>query len=340
MKLPVLRYEPPPIYFMHIPKTAGSSLRLLFKAAYREQAIVQLYRQGTHRFTAAEMQNFRCISSHWGPGLLPFLPQPGVACLTLLRDPIEQFVSHLYFRQKELNQQPHLFQPSYLAQMQPLLQADLRTLLESPIPMLPDNLQTRYLGSVEDVRPYFKDGMHGQKGPALHGLPFSFSTALDLGQTAAHAHRQVEQMAVVGVTERFAESVLLVCDFLGIAMPAQMPLQNIGPQKRAVAIHGYRAALSPDLLDLIMAKTQVDQELYAHACALVEMKVAQQRTRLVRTYSIAPRLRLFIQRVKGKGHSITANPKALPAKRVANVATAATYSLIKKCRNGLWRRRV
>lgn len=305
MHFPIVRLESPPIYFMHIPKTGGSSLRNLLVAAYPQQAVGRIYTQALHNVTPAALAKLRCISSHFGLGLLPWLPQPGLACITMLRDPVEQFVSHLYYRQFELNQQPQRFQPAYFEQMRPLLQADLRTLIETPLPLIPDNPQMRCLGAVQDLRPYFQDREQGATTPVLSGLPFAFSMDMDRGQLAASAQQQLETMALVGITEEFAESARLLCNLLGIPLPTHLPRRNLGVQKHTVAVHSYRQQLTPDLVEQVKAKTQADQALYTQACALFAEQQARQNAQPQRRYSIAPRLRGKVRMWRPKLQQIT-----------------------------------
>jgi hypothetical protein len=105
------------------------------------------------------------------------------------------------------------------------------------------------------------------------------------------AHKQLEGLAVACLTERFAESVALVCELLGIELPKKLPEKNIGPRKTGVLTENYRATMPLDLVARIEATNRHDQELYAHACELFEIQLARHRKRRRRTISIAPGLR-------------------------------------------------
>jgi|688.fasta_scaffold176364_2 hypothetical protein len=265
---PIVRFEPPPVYFMHVPKTAGSSLRKVLFSAYAPQQRLSPEAWQLHKIDSTSIGRFRCIASHLGPGVLPFMQQQKFACITMLRDPIEHRISSIFYRQAQLNQHPEIFQPAYMEQMQPLLKADLRTWLDARRPYESGNPQTRFFGTVKALQPYFKDGEVGQRGQSLLqpiDLP-NLSDNTDMAQVAARARRQLESMAVVGITERFTESVALICDLLGIPLPRQLPRENIGTQKRAIQNTGYRATTPPDLIERIEAANQYDLALYAYAC--------------------------------------------------------------------------
>lgn len=283
-----IQYEPPPLYFMHIRKTAGTAWHAALKVAYHPQAVTRITVHNFHRYSLADLGRFRAFWSHFGPGLLPCIEKPGMVYITMLRDPIEQFVSHLYFKQFQLKRDPEKIDPANAEQIDPLLNADLRTLVANSLLLTPDNPQTCNLGVVRDFLPYFKAGamMH------LELTEQEYRVATNMGPIVACAHAQLDRMAVVGITEHFAASTALLCDLLGIPQPQVLPQKNVGTQRESVA-QRYRDQLPPDLLEQIAAKTQYDQALYVHACERFTEQHARYRAQPRRIYSIAPRLRTF-----------------------------------------------
>lgn len=292
INLPRVRFAAPPVYFMHIPKTAGSSLRKLLFSAYRPKQRREIYIEQLHRIDTTTVSRLRCISSHLGPSLLPFIEQPGLSCITMLREPVERTISGIYYSQQRMKDHPHIFRPEQLAACQPFLHADLRTWLDHFGEKVGANHQTFNLGRTSDLRAYFKDGAIGGLGqPLLQpvNLP-TIPTHAAPKQIAENAHKQLEQMAVVGIAERFRESAVLVADLLGIPIPQQPPTVNVGPRKRDVQIGGYRATVMPDLIERLEAAAHYDRALYAHACELFAEQWARYRARPRRTISLAPRL--------------------------------------------------
>ena len=291
INFPRLRYQPPPLYFMHVPKTAGSSWCKLLQTVYTPQAMRTIYRQNLPSYTATDLQRLRCVASHLGPALLPWLATDMAVVITMLRDPVEQFVSQLYFHQAQIKREPQRFHPDYLTAVQPLIHADIRTLLESPLLMIPDNPQSCCLGIFQPIAPYLQEAEIGRDGPILRAIPFGFSQAMDMRQIAAAAQEQLQKMTLIGITEAFAESTAMLCDVLGIPVPATLPTENLGLQKQGVQLYHYRQHLPPDLLERVIAKTHYDQALYTQACALFNEQRTQYQSRRRRTYSLAPRLR-------------------------------------------------
>ncbi len=97
----------------------------------------------------------------------------------------------------------------------------------------------------------------------------------EITQAVANAPKRLERMAVVGVTEHFHESLELVADLLGVAPPDALPAVNIGPKKVGVAVGGYRATMSPSVIEQVEALTTYDRELYACALDLFNQQYAR-----------------------------------------------------------------
>lgn len=298
MSWPTFQYKPPPLYFMHVRKTAGTTWHDVLKVAYYPQAVPHITVGNPHRYSLADLGRFRAFRSHFGPGLLPCIEQPGMVSVTMLRDPIEQFVSQLYFKQSELKRHPEKIDPANAEQVYPLLDADLRTLIVNSLLLTPDNPQTCNLGVVRDYLPFFQPGTRMQ----LELTEQEYRVATNMHPIAACAHAQLDRMAVVGITENFAASTALLCDLLGVPQPQVLPQKNVGAQRESMA-QRYRDQLPPDLLEQIVAKTPYDQVLYAHACERFAEQHARYRAYPRRTYSIAPRLRAFSQLFTTVGRS-------------------------------------
>lgn len=216
--------------------------------------------------------------------------------ITVLRDPVERSISMLYYHIKRLQQASYEFAPDYLERMQPLVNAGLKTWLQDPrLIERTQDAQTRALGIVYDYRPYLKDGKIGSSGAPILGplAAPALSEARDMNQVFDRARRELERMVAVGLTERFAESVEMVCSWLGIPAPARMPQRNIGPRKTGVDLRCYRASTPPELIERVGALTRYDREFYAYACDLFEQQWARHQAHPRRCYSIAPRVRAW-----------------------------------------------
>jgi hypothetical protein len=292
---PTLRCEPPPVYFLHIGKTAGISLRQVLRRNYRRAEVIEMDAPLLSSVTLAELQTGRCYLAHLGLGLHQLVHRGQLPTITILRDPVERAISLIHFRLKQIQEARHVFTPDYRERLQPLLGAGLQARLEDPalIALIKDT-QTRDLGIVRDFRPYLKDGEIGSSGaPILRPLIApALSEECDMNQVLHRAQQELARMVVVGITEQFDASVEMVCRWLGIPTPARAPQANIGPRKSGVELRGYRATTPPALIERIEELTRYDRELYACACDLFDRQWARHKAGPRRCYSVAPRLRL------------------------------------------------
>jgi hypothetical protein len=294
-----MQFEPPPLYFAHIPKTAGVALSGLLASAYGTRNRLSLW--VPHQFaeyTLHDLRKYRCCTCHWGPGLYELIGRTDFILITMLRDPVERVLSAILYHQEAIKYRSKHWMPDYLERMQPFVKADMRACLEAAeFTEIARNGQTAYLGISRDYRPYLKDG---EIGGSVHKLQWPMNNApqknTDQAKIAAQARKWLESMAVVGITERFSESVELICEMIGIRPPADLPKKNIGSGKPSVDVHGYRATIPRDLIERIEELNCYDRELYQYACDRFEQQLDRFRAQPHRTYSIAPRLRkIFIE---------------------------------------------
>jgi hypothetical protein len=296
-----LQIQAPPVYLFHIPKTAGSSLGAVFRPAYAASEIFTRQTVKTFgQFSLANLRNFRCYCCHYGIGLFDLVGRTDLLTITMLRDPIERVVSHYYFHQKWVLRDGMEKHPQYSQEMIAYVQSDIKAWLDIPELAEPfHNEQTRFLGVATDLSHYFKQGTIARRNTQLPTSLLPKPAPLekvDMAQAAATARQRLEAMTIVGLTERFDESVEMICGMLGIPIPVKTPRANLGPQKKDVDIHRYRRQLAPDLLEQLEALNTYDQELYRCACELFEQQLARFRATPQRTYSIAPRLLMPVRK--------------------------------------------
>ncbi|HNX96318.1 MAG TPA: sulfotransferase family 2 domain-containing protein [Candidatus Aminicenantes bacterium] len=292
-----LRFRPPPIYFMHVPKTAGRSVTDILFSLYGPRNSVSLKMPDQlGRVSLAELRAKDHVSSHYGPGLFEPLRRPGLICFTMLRDPLERVVSHLYFHQRALRKGAP-FSDEHRRRMEPFLSAGIERWLDAPeARFLIEDFQTRHLGISFDYRPYLKDGPAGAVPPVLERPEPAqvLLDGLDMGEVLVRARGWLEKVEMVGITEHFAESLELLCAKIGVPPRRQWPASNLGPNKSAVEAFGYRKTLAPVLVERIEALNRYDIELYRFGCELFAERLARFRAHPPRTFCVLPRLRWAI----------------------------------------------
>ncbi|WP_129677906.1 FkbM family methyltransferase [Candidatus Chloroploca sp. Khr17] len=317
----LLHFEAPPVYFMHLPRTGGTALGKWLRATYGRRGYVDLKAETLSGVTTLHFRQCSCYHCwHLGKDLFDWLARPDLTCCTLLRHPVERTVSDIYGIQRAALNCAHRFTASYLAELQPWLHATADDCIRSgAMDDLLANAQSRILGNEHDYTLLLQAPRSGLRAPLNAVSWFDFpwlgqaattSEAEDYGRAATW----LKEMAVVGLTERFAESLLLIADLLGIPVPADLPRININPQRSDPAMH-YRDQLAPDVVARLEELNRYDLELYACATELFAQQWARYQAQPRRTYSIAPRLRQLLRPLKVPLQRIAAPFWRAPAMR-------------------------
>src|SRR5262245_11315301 len=194
------RSGPPLLVFVHIPKTAGTTLRTVLsmnEPGARSRALGNVFKGGggisktpiarLRDGKGPDLTNVRLLRGHVPLGIREYLPRylpqdRELRCFTFLREPVDRILSH-YFAIRGAGRGYGL--PPLTAA------ATLDDALEGGY--LHDNLQTRMLS----------------------GLPEPFGE-VDGEMLKQAKHNLREGLAFVGLTERFDESLVLAKQRLGL----------------------------------------------------------------------------------------------------------------------------
>ena len=212
------------LIFLHIPKTAGTTLNRIIEWQYSPFAIFTMdpYRirataERFKRLPEARRRRLQVVRGHLFYGIHEFLPQ-GATYITMLRDPVARVLSAYYFvLRRPLNPLHRKLKRERLG-------------VEDCLRLFPDrqNLQCRFIAGVEDAA-------------------ISNERLLDLAK-----ENLAKSFSVVGICERFEESLILFSKTFGWEVPFY---KN---QKVAKS----RPKVEPKLVDLIREHNRLDVELY------------------------------------------------------------------------------
>jgi hypothetical protein len=245
------------VIYLHIPKTAGTTLHRIIERQYPPEQIYSF--DETHDFddfqslTEARKARIRVFKGHMIFGLHELIPEPSTYC-TVLRDPVERAISNYHFaRHTPQHHHYNLITSQNLS---------LEGYLESKAAPMMDNGQTRMLSG------------------GWYILPFGECT--DQVLEAAKANLR-ERFAVVGLAERFDETLLL--------LKQAFCWRNVFYVRQNVASSRPRKADLPRAtLDIVEKYNQLDAELYRHALTLFDEQVRRQGpsfSRRVRSFQAA-----------------------------------------------------
>jgi hypothetical protein len=225
------RVDDPTIIFLHIGKTAGTTLRqVLRRNVRRGDIMVVRARRRPREETLTDFEMLpererakpRLIAGHTIFGLHTLIPRPSTY-ITMLRDPVRLAVSQYSFVQRTEGHRHH----------EAARGMSLAEYANSGLSLEMDNSQTRALAG--DV-----------------GTPFGECTPEML--TLAKQHVE-EHFSVVGLTERFDESLVLLGEAFG--------WRRLWYVRANVARSGSK--LSADDRRLLKERSSLDMELYAWA---------------------------------------------------------------------------
>lgn len=274
--------ELPRLCFMHLQKTAGISLGRLLTYAYPARDRLPTIYSFEHlaNWTVEEIQQRKLFIGHFGVLMYELLPQPTVG-VTVLRDPVERTLSHMKYFQTGLRSTS--VQSELAEKVEPLLRGDWHGYLDSPIAAGLDNFMTRQLGVHFDIQTYLT-GDENFSGAVLSAAVLKARLEANLDVAFTNATQLLSKLGVVGVTERFDETMFLVCDLLSIVPPSSLQL-NRAASRKSNGDHSNHHTIQfpPDVVERVTAMTAYDRKLYQQAQALLEEELTQRQRQPVQS---------------------------------------------------------
>jgi hypothetical protein len=239
------------LIFLHIPKTAGTTLNRIIEWQYSPFAIFTMdphrIRATAERFkllSEERRRRFQVVRGHLFYGIHEFLPQ-GATYITLLRDPVARLLSSYFF------------------------------VLRRPLNPLHRKLKTEKL-SIEDCLRLFPERNNTQCR-FIAGITDPGISDERLLETAKE---NLKSFSVVGLCEKFEESLVLIAERFGWNIPYY--------ENHKVA--KSRPKIEPRLAELIREHNRLDVERYELGKKLFEEALCQKeetvRERLSKLRSI------------------------------------------------------
>ncbi|MEQ1700521.1 MAG: sulfotransferase family 2 domain-containing protein [Ilumatobacteraceae bacterium] len=243
----------PPILFIHIAKTAGTSLKTLLATRIAPSATLEIPEQTTLRSKLVRhVDDYELVVGHVDHRMTQAFRRPP-AVITFLREPIDRALSAYYFlRQSEGANIPTTYtraqRRARVTAAQQVRELSIREFLHRH-----PQTATSHMGSIQTAI------LGQQLDRRRRSRPLG---ADDLER----AKQRLEQCVAFGLTERVDESMTLICHSLGWAPFDGFPHANPTLDRGAVA------DLDVDTLDELRELTALDGELYRFATELFEQR--------------------------------------------------------------------
>ena len=243
-------------FFLHLPKTGGSTIRTLINANYDSRELLSLYGSQPEIFnqcmatTSLQRQQFKLIQGHMPYGVHDYLGLSGQRYFFFLREPVARTLSDIEHSKRH---------PSH----------GFHHILSAP--------ELDLAGRIEKAKSlcYYRNNM-------THFLSGTFFTR-DVTLTDFHlALSRVRDSEFVGITEQSELSLLLMAKRLG--WKEVIPLKcNVSPSETSNLVEenaaSCHAMLDYDIQLYHAAKERFEQEVSAQGQLLIE--AAQQMTELL-----------------------------------------------------------
>lgn len=252
--------EKQPYYFLHIPKTAGTTFRVFLENRFSIDRIFPAYEFfGLKGVSDWQLKRYQLYRGHMGFNLANYLPlKPHV--LVMLRDPMERAVSHFEYIKRDPKHPKFVHIQEHEMELRdfllhPQFSAELRDAQTRPLAHI---AQKKVLARIlKDSRSQMEFARRWQE---------TAKTLPPADELLAVAAERLEQMAFVGLAERLEEGLQMVSWLLGGRPQPQVQNLNINPRRTRVA------DLPTDTLELLEEVTELDRKLYARAQQLFEAR--------------------------------------------------------------------
>lgn len=225
------------LIFLHIPKTAGTTLNRIIEWQYNPLSIFTLdpyrIRATAKRLKALSEQRrrrLRMVRGHLYYGIHEFLPQ-GATYITMLREPVARILSSYFFIQRR------------------------------PLHPMHRKVKTERVG-VED---FIRLTLHRQNLQCRLIAGVSFDGVCNDQTLEIAKENLVRAFSVVGICERFEESLMLIAKTFGWEVPYY--------ENRKVA--KASPAIDPGAVEMIREHNRLDLELYDFGKALFAESLRQ-----------------------------------------------------------------
>lgn len=273
--------------FMHIPKTAGITVRTILGAKLSGLRLFpEIIEEKLTPIPVKKLKQYQLFMGHFPYWRMDYLFPDGFLGITFLRDPFQRTVSHYQYLVRQETFGPYPEVNKELSQIRKMTIDDFFSPNDFVLIKLARNLQTRQLGMMVPVTLLYR--LIVNKITAFQRKPpvdFEFNEVIDVQKRPRNltsinlivAQLRLRKMPFFGIAERFQESLNLLCFTFGWRPILDDIKLNQSP--------GQRGPLSLQTQSAIREMNILDNELYTYAIRVFEERYRAMLDYLFRNYS-------------------------------------------------------
>jgi hypothetical protein len=222
-------------FFIHIPKTAGMTVRQALRTRYADSERLPAEQWSELAAVTQPLASFKLFQGHFRQFFRSVFP-PEARAFTFLREPVERTISHL----------THMSADPAFSDVHGLVRGkDLRELIEMPhIRTRCANIQVAYMSDAKKplTLKAVRDDPEGE----------SQYLATDL----ASALKNLDELAYVGFNDTLSTDFQRICEMLDLHPPLDLPVSNASKDSNK------KEALSDELREMVREANDLDCLFY------------------------------------------------------------------------------
>jgi hypothetical protein len=246
---------------IHLQKTGGTSLRVMLAKQFPPDRICPVFEDKLHLLSVAELGRYDFFCGHFDQSSIRFIPRTNVRTVALFREPRARLISYYRF----LKSHPVRDEFANDALIRLANEATAEEFFEAPETRAFSTVYNHYLLAFGGSYSWFD---HNRA--AL--------TEEDYSGAVEVAKRQISALTALGITERFDQSVELICSALDMRIPSSIEKVDVTDDLSEVDARFRRVdpvPMTPRLAAALEELTVYDAELYRFAVDEFERRRAQ-----------------------------------------------------------------
>jgi len=246
------------LYFLHIPKTAGTSVISILDSYFKNDQVLRLH---AWKYLLPKLpldfSNYRFVRGHYGIGFYRLLPKKPIY-ITILRDPKDIIISSYKMIQRQPEEAKRYSIPQDKTISELITDPKIEGLNDTQVHWLAVDLDVMALSKNMDMNEL------ASFQPEEHSY-FKHPNMSD-DELLKVAKQHLTEFAWVGILERFEESMFLLHYQFGWKPIRNVVKKNIAPS------HKKSDLITDEAIKKIEEWTKLDRDLYKYGLELFESR--------------------------------------------------------------------